>query len=407
MTGYKPSTMRRRDFLKTSALASTSLLAPSFLPAAFGGQASGSRSGKILVVIQLSGGNDGLNTIIPFRNDIYYRSRPALAIPASEVLRVGDELGFNPALQALQPLYGDGLLSIVNSVGYPNPDRSHFRSMDIWHTASDSDQYLSAGWLGRYLDSECTGCARPYHALELDDSLSLALKGRERNGFAMSDAGQLKRTTDNRFLQAVGKVADEHEHESQAAYLYKVMVDTQSSADYLFQQSKVHQSKAPYPLTSFGQDLKKVAELITADTATRVYYVNLTGFDTHANQKNRQARLLKQLAEGLQAFVADLKQNGLLDDTLILAFSEFGRRVSQNASNGTDHGTANNVFLLGGKLKKPGFFNQAPDLQDLDEGDLKYQVDFRSLYSAILENWLEVEAPEKILGGKFGLLGVV
>ena len=128
-------------------------------------------------------------------------------------------------------------------------------------------------------------------------------------------------------------------------------------------------------------------------------------FEVHPD--NPQARLLKQLAEGLQAFVADLKQNGLLEDTLILAFSEFGRRVSQNASNGTDHGTANNVFLLGGKLKKPGFFNQAPDLQDLDEGDLKYQVDFRSLYSAILENWLEVEAPEKILGGKFGLLGVV
>ncbi|MCB0585830.1 MAG: DUF1501 domain-containing protein [Phaeodactylibacter sp.] len=399
--------MKRRDFLKASALASTSLLVPSFLPAAFGGRVSGGRSGKILVVIQLSGGNDGLNTIIPYRNDVYYRSRPTLAIPAAEVLPVGDELGFNPALQALRPLYDEGLLSIVNSVGYPNPDRSHFRSMDIWHTASESNEYLSTGWLGRYLDSECAGCEQPYHALELDDSLSLALKGRVRNGFAMSDARQLKRTTDNRFLQAVGQAAHDHKHEAQAAYLYKVMVDTQSSADYLFEQSKIYQSMAPYPLTPFGQDLKKVAELITADTATRAYYLNLTGFDTHANQKNRQERLLKQLAEGLQAFVMDLKQNGLLNDTLIMAFSEFGRRVKQNASSGTDHGTANNVFLLGGQLKQPGFFNPGPNLQDLDEGDLKYQVDFRSLYATILERWLEVKAPGEILSGEFGALGVV
>ncbi|MCB0550443.1 MAG: DUF1501 domain-containing protein [Phaeodactylibacter sp.] len=398
--------MKRRDFLKASALASTSLLVPSFLPAAFGVRGSGSRSGKILVAIQLSGGNDGLNTIIPYRNDVYYQSRPSLALSASEVLPVSDELGFNPALQALQPLYDEGLLSIINSVGYPNPDRSHFRSMDIWHTASNSDEYLNTGWLGRYLDSECTGC-QPYHALELDDSLSLALKGRERSGFAMSDARKLKRTTDNRFLQALGKNVPVHEHEEPAAYLYKIMVDTQSSADYLFEQSKVHQSRVPYPMTTFGQDLKKVAELITADTATRVYYVNLTGFDTHANQKNRQGRLLKQLAEGLQAFVTDLKQNGLLEDTLIMAFSEFGRRVKQNASNGTDHGTANNVFLLGGQLKRPGFYNQGPNLLDLDEGDLKYQVDFRSLYATLLEQWLDVESPKEILGRVFAGLGVV
>ncbi|MCB9267172.1 MAG: DUF1501 domain-containing protein [Lewinellaceae bacterium] len=397
--------MKRRDFLKASALASTSLLAPSFLPAAFSGRVEGSRFGKILVVIQLSGGNDGLNTIIPYRNEEYYRSRPTLAIPAAEVLPANDELGFNPALEPLRALYDEGLLSIINSVGYPNPDRSHFRSMDIWHTASDSDEYLSTGWLGRYLDSECDGCATPYHALELDDSLSLALKGREHSGFAMSDARQLKRTTDNRFLQAVGQAGHHHEHE-QAAYLYKIMVDTQSSADYLYEHSKTHSSKATYPLTPFGQDLKKVAELITADAATRIYYVNLTGFDTHANQRNRQARLLQQLAEGVQAFVSDLKQNGLLDDTLIMAFSEFGRRVKQNASNGTDHGTANNVFLLGGQLKQPGFFNPPPDLLDLDEGDLKYQVDFRSLYATILEMWLEVR-PAAVLGGEFEKLAVV
>ncbi len=175
--------MNRRNFLKSSGLASTSLLIPSFLSDFRVNKLFKSRSGKILVVVQLSGGNDGLNTIVPFQNDIYYKSRPTLGINNSEVLKVSDELGFNPALQSLQGLYDQGLLSIVNSVGYPNPDRSHFRSMDIWHTASSSDEYLSTGWLGRYLDSNCP---TPYYALEVDDSLSLALKGATRNGFAAS-----------------------------------------------------------------------------------------------------------------------------------------------------------------------------------------------------------------------------
>ena len=274
----------------------------------------------------------------------------------------------------------------------PNPDRSHFRSMDIWQTGSGSEANWSTGWLGRYLDSECEGCVNPYHALELDDSLSLALKGRERSGFAMGKPEQLRRTNDNAFLKAVVQASDSHGHEEQVSYLYKVMADTQASADYLYAQSKVYQSKVDFPQTPFGQDLKQVAELITADTATKVYYVSLTGFDTHVNQKNRQERLLKEYAEGVKALVEGLKQNNLFEDVLILTFSEFGRRVKQNASNGTDHGTANNVFLIGGSLARPGFFNAAPDLLDLDEGDLKYQADFRDIYATILGKWLEADA---------------
>ena len=398
--------MKRRAFIKTSALATTSLFLPSFLPASIGGPLRGSRFGKILVVIQLSGGNDGLNTIVPYRNDIYYQNRPRLGLPASEVLRVSDELGFNPGLQALRELYDEGLVSILSSVGYPNPDRSHFRSMDIWHTGSGSADYWSTGWLGRYLDSECEGCANPYHALELDDSLSLALKGYEHSGFAMGKPEQLKRTADNRFLKAVEEASRGHEQEEQVAYLYKVMANTHSSADYLYAQSKVKQSRVTFPITPFGQGLKQVAELITADTATRVYYISLTGFDTHVNQKGRQERLLKEYAEGVKALVTDLKQNGLLEDTLILTFSEFGRRVKQNASNGTDHGTANNVFLLGGSLHKPGFFNPAPNLLDLDEGDLKYQIDFRNIYATILDKWLEADA-KGILQGRYEGLPVI
>ncbi|MCB9275034.1 MAG: DUF1501 domain-containing protein [Lewinellaceae bacterium] len=384
--------MKRRAFLKTSAMATTSLMVPSFLPASLGGLLGGSRSGKILIVIQLSGGNDGLNTIVPYRNDVYYQNRPRLGLQPSEVLQVSDELGFNPGLEALRGLYDKGLLSIVNSVGYPNPDRSHFRSMDIWQTGSGSEANWSTGWLGRYLDSECEGCVNPYHALELDDSLSLALKGRERSGFAMGKPEQLRRTNDNAFLKAVVQASDSHGHEEQVSYLYKVMADTQASADYLYAQSKVYQSKVDFPQTPFGQDLKQVAELITADTATKVYYVSLTGFDTHVNQKSRQERLLKEYAEGVKALVEGLKQNNLFEDVLILTFSEFGRRVKQNASNGTDHGTANNVFLIGGSLARPGFFNAAPDLLDLDEGDLKYQADFRDIYATILGKWLEADA---------------
>ncbi len=396
--------MDRRRFLTSSALASTALFVPDFLQGFSGRNARGSRQGKILVVVQLSGGNDGLNTVVPFRNDIYYRERPSLAIPEQEVLHINDQLGFNPALAPLRELYDEGLVSVINSVGYPNPDRSHFRSMDIWHSASGSDDYWSSGWLGRYLDSSCRGCQSPYHLLEVDDSLSLALKGAHRNGFATSTPRQLKKATDNRFLRAAAQHLGEHDHEPTVDYLYKTMIETQASADYLYQQSKVYQARADFPATPFGQDLKLIAELISADTDTKVYYVSLSGFDTHAGQKNRQNRLLQEYAAGMKALVQELQQNGLLKDTLILTFSEFGRRVRQNASNGTDHGTANNVFLIGGALQRPGFFNEGPDLNQLDQGDLIHQVDFREIYATILDRWLEAPS-ETVLKGSFSQLG--
>lgn len=396
--------MKRRKFLKASALASTTWLVPSFLQGRVSSDLLSSRSGKNLVVVQLSGGNDGLNTIVPFQNDLYYQNRPSLAISKEKVLKLSDELGFNPAMEALRSVFDNGEMCILNSVGYPNPDRSHFRSMDIWHTASNSDEYLQAGWIGRYLDNKCQGCDTPYHALELDDSLSLALKGIDQSGFAMSDAKALKKASDNRFLRLV---ADQPQsHEDHVAYLYKTMIDTQSSADYLYDQSKIHQSKVTYPSNSFAKDLRQVAELITADTDTKIYYVSLSGFDTHASQKNKQERLLKNYAESVAAFIKDLKQNDLFDDTLILTFSEFGRRVKQNASNGTDHGTANNVYLMGGKLSTAGFYNDAPNLQQLDKGDLKFEIDFRRIYATILKDWLDTDA-HSILGQSFKPLKLI
>lgn len=386
-------------------MASTSILVPAFLKAYQPENLFNSRSGKILVIVQLSGGNDGLNTVIPYRNDIYYQQRPTLAVQKSEVLQVSDQLGLNPVLSPLQSLYDDGLLSIVNNVGYPNPDRSHFRSMDIWHTASESNEYLSTGWLGRYLDSSCQGCEAAHHALEVDDELSLALKGQQKKGFAMSNPQQLKRQTNNPLLKHLA-AQDHHDHEENVAYLYKIMADTYSSADYLSEKAKTYSSKMTYPPSAFGKRLKQVAELISADTDTRIYYVSLSGFDTHVNQKSQQERLLKQYAEGMSAFVKDLKQNRLLDDTLIMTFSEFGRRVKQNASRGTDHGTANNLFLIGGKLKRPGFFNEGPNLSTLDKGDLIYKVDFRDIYATILDKWLEGNS-KQILNKSFRGLNLV
>ncbi len=398
--------MKRRDFLKNSSLASTALLAPSFLQWGSWQRNRLNQSGKIFVVIQLSGGNDGLNTIVPYRNDLYYQNRPTLAIPEQEVLGVSDELGLHPSLSGLRELYDEGWVSILNNVGYPNPDRSHFRSMDIWHTASNSDTYWSTGWLGRYIDSQCEGCTNPHHALEMDNGLSLALRGENGKGFAVTNPQRMERASRNPLLQYIGhRPEQDHEHEH-VGYLYKMLVDTQESTDYLAENSNRRLTRQNYPDNAFGNDLKQVAELILAGGNSKIYYVNLSGFDTHANQKNTQARLLEQYSNGVKAFIREMEQNGLLNDTLVMTFSEFGRRVAQNGSRGTDHGTANNLFLLGGNLQRPGFFNEGPNLNDLEEGDLRYQLDFRQVYATVLERWLDAP-PTAILKQEFASLNLI
>lgn len=383
--------MKRRDFLKNTALASGTLLIPSFLkPLEL--LAADKIGFKRLVVIQLSGGNDGLNTIVPFGDDIYYQKRPGLGIDKKEVIKLNELQGFNPALQPLREIYDQGWMTILNSVGYPNPDRSHFRSMDIWHTASRADEYLSTGWIGRYLDSNCTTCGSPHTAIEVDDALSLALKGQTHKGIAVRNSEQLYRTTREPFFKDVVDDAKQSMlSEDNLGYLYKTMIETYSSAKYINDTAKLYKNTAVYPISEFANELKTIATFINSGLNTKIYYVSLSGFDTHIAQRGQQARLFKIYADGVAAFIKDLKANQHLDDTLIMTFSEFGRRVSQNASGGTDHGTANNLFLFGGKLNKPGFYNQSPNLKDLDNGDLKYQIDFRDVYATILKNWLETK----------------
>jgi len=399
--------MKRRKFLKTSGLASAgAMLVPAFLKPFESFAGNFLKDGnKTLVVIQLSGGNDGLNTVVPFANDNYYKLRSAIAIAQEEVIKLNDVQGLNPAMESLHELYDQGWMTIINSVGYPNPDRSHFRSMDIWHSASDSNEIINTGWLGRYLDSECETCKRPYNVIELDDSLSLAVKGETRKAIGLKNPQQLYLATRDSYFSEVSKSAPCSDH-SNLGYLYKTLIETQSSAEYIFEKSKIFKSTTIFQPTAFSKGMKQIAELICSGLETRVYYVSLTGFDTHVNQKGQQNRLLKEYADGVAAFIKDMKKNDRIDDVLVMTFSEFGRRVAQNASSGTDHGTANNMFLYGGGLKKKGLYNNAPNLDDIEDGDLKYQVDFKNIYSTILDRWLSADV-SKIINKKVELMDFI
>ncbi len=385
--------IRRKEFIQVGSLATASMMVPKFLKA-FEGKAMVPPGNKVVVVLQLSGGNDGLNTVIPVRNDLYYKARPKLGIEKSKALTLTDEVGIHPALTGFKELFDDGSLSILNNVGYPNPDRSHFRSMDIWHTASQSTDYWTTGWVGRYLDAQCKGCDKPTQAIELDDILSLSLKGEQLKGIAVKDPRRLYGTANEKFFRDVmknHKAANHPAGDQPVDYLYKTMAETLSSADYIFQQSKMHPTNASYPSTGLGNSLKTVASLIYSEINTKVYYVSLGSFDTHINQDNQQQRLFTEMNDAVKAFVKDLKQNNRFNDVLFFTFSEFGRRVAQNASNGTDHGTANNMFFISGGLKQKGLINEMPDLGNLDEGDLKFKVDFKNAYATVLKKWLNAD----------------
>lgn len=398
--------IKRREFLQVGSLATASLLVPKFLKALESGSFV-PRGNKVVVILQLSGGNDGLNTVIPFQNDIYYRSRPRLGIQKSKTITLTDEAGLHPALTSFADAYHDGALGILNNVGYPNPDRSHFRSMDIWHTASQSNEYWNTGWLGRYLDAQCNGCDKPVQALEIDDVLSLALKGEEVKGLAFKDPRKLFGTANEKFFRELSKsYAAGHHDEQPVDYLYKTMAETLSSADYIYKQSKLHPSSTEYPNTEIGNSLKTIASLIYSEINTKVYYLSLGSFDTHINQEAQQNRLFTQMNNAVAAFIKDLKKNNRFNDVLFFTFSEFGRRVAQNASGGTDHGTANNMLFISGGLKQKGIINPLPDLSELDNGDLKYNVDFKNVYATILNKWLGSD-DTKILGAKYAPLSFI
>jgi len=381
--------MKRRNFIKNTALATSMAFVPNFLKGLESIMPStvGHRN---LVIIHLQGGNDGLNTIVPYNNDIYYKARPYIAIKKNKTIKLNDELALHKSLAPLKNLYDAGYLSIINNVGYPNPSRSHFISSDIWQTASDHQTILKSGWIGRYLDKNGK---KPYNAIQINDDLSLALRGEKRNGIATKNARQLYMSLQESDFNTILSYYDKnHLTDHNLGYLYQTMIDSKSSAKYLYENALDGKLSKNYPKnSSLSSQLKIVGQFINSRLDTSVYYTTLGGFDTHAAQLNKHENLLKKYAEAVDVFVKDLKRNDTFKDTLILTFSEFGRRVKQNAANGTDHGAANNVFVIGKNLKTAGFYNDLASLNDLDDnGDLKYEIDFRSVYATILTKWMNV-----------------
>lgn len=391
--------MKRREFLKkTGVVTAGSLLLPSFLRA---NTLSSSLSGsmKRLVVIQLSGGNDGLNTVVPYGVDEYYNNRVRIGLKEESLLKIDNQFGFNPVLKGLYKLHQEGMVSILNSVGYPNPSRSHFRSMDIWHTASNTEEYKTHGWIGQYLDSYCQ---HAYQAIELNGNLSLALKGKEKSGIAFTNPEVFYKAINAPFYKELKAVSTTN---TELDFMYKVFNDTQNSAKYIYDQHKLVSNTVDYGRGAFGQQLKEIATLIQSDIQTPVFYTSLKGFDTHVNQLGNHNRLLKILDEGISAFVKDLEKDNLMEDTTILVFSEFGRRLKENASRGTDHGAANVSFVIDKNLSKQAHQFNTIDLTDLHRGDPKHKVDFRSIYQELLTHRLKVNS-EIVLGRDYQKLGL-
>jgi len=432
MTRNEPKAFTRRQFLAQGVtLASASVTLPAFLqrsalglptPAPMTRSMPGVPEDHVLVVVQLSGGNDGLNTVVPFGDPGYYNARPGIAIPEPQTLKLARDagLGLHPSMEGIKELYDEGLCAIVQGIGYPNPNRSHFMSMDIWHTA-DTDA-TGNGWIGRYFDHQCCGYGKgesgnPEQANSLGGQPGVAL-GREAplamQGAAIApisfETPELFQWTGeqvhpslvepyNRIL-ARGSAPDPG-HGPNSSFLMRTALDAQVSSD-LIRDAVARKPRTAYPRSGLARDLSMVASMINAGLDTRVYYVTLGGFDTHAGQGGvygGHARLLDQFSGALRAFYADLAQQGNDARVLTMSFSEFGRRVKQNASGGTDHGTAAPMFLFG-PMVKPGVHARHPSLTDLDAGDLKFAVDFRSVYASILQSWLGAD-PGAILGGRF------
>lgn len=427
----------RRWFLNRSlTMISTAVTLPVFLQRSalaidnpFEYRDTASRAGvpedRVLVVVQLGGGNDGLNTVVPFGMREYYQARPGLGINEKQVIKFKDRgatgIGLHPAMGPMMQLCEAGALAVVQGVGYPNPNRSHFKSMDIWHTASPETEGQGTGWIGRYFDNTCKGApgnagggdapARSVPGANLcvtiGDQAPLATLGGKVQPVAFEDeklfrwAGAELHPDVARAYQRINRegVIAGVEADSPAGFLMRTAMDAQVSSDQI-RKAVATQPLVSYPGSRIGKSLRMVASMIRAGLKTRVYYTDMGGFDTHAGQQGTQQRLLGELATALAAFHADLQQQGNGGRVLTMTFSEFGRRVKQNAGGGTDHGTAAPMFLMG-DMVKPGLIGQHPSLGKLDDnGDLIYSMDFRAVYAAVLEQWMGANATA-VLGKPF------
>lgn len=399
----------RRDFLKTtlgaSAVVSLGATIPGFLRAA---AAVGTDDKEtVLVVVQLTGGNDGLNTVIPFSDPAYRSNRPTLAIPANDILKINDTLGFHPSARGLADLLEDNRLAIVQGVGYADPNRSHFESMDIWHTCQRKSDTRTTGWLGRYLDASQADKSSVSLALHLGHEkqpLALTATSVSVPSISSLESFRLNDGGNKDVRSTISKLASSAREESDSilGFVQSTTSVALEASQRVEQASRNYTTPVTYPESELATKLKTVAQLIDSGLGTRVYYVTLDGFDTHSQQPAAHAVLLSQLGGAVSSFLKDINHHGHGERVAVLAFSEFGRRVQENASEGTDHGAAAPMFLAGNRVHS-GLIGEHPSLTDLEDGDLKFHTDFRRVYATVLESWLGWPS-KSVLGETFKLV---
>lgn len=394
-------TRSRRHFLKatlsTASLVGLAPTVPGFLARTARG-AGPARDGRVLVVVQLDGGNDGINKVVPFRDEGYAKHRNVLRLPRERLIRVNDDVALHPAMTSAGKLLESGRLAIVPGVGYPNPNRSHFESMALWQSARlDLEERASGGWLGRGLDG-CTpeNPGTPAALFAGSGALPIALRGRRTLAAAVDrpEDMELGKGADLRLAAGGADKSDDV-----AAFVRRSTLDAYTTADRITRVARAGAGSARYPDTALAQHLRLIAAMLKSGFGTRVFYTVQTGYDTHAGQLPAHATLLESLSTALLAFLDDLATAKLADRVLVLCFSEFGRRVAENGSAGTDHGTAGPVLLAGPGVRA-GVRGRVPSLMDLDDGDLKRTMDFRQVYATVLERWLGLASKDS-LGGAF------
>jgi len=359
---------------------------------------------KILVVIQLAGGNDGLNMVAPYGDGLYYQNRPTLAIPQAQVLKLNNQLGFHPNLTGLKALYDQGKVAVVQGVGYPNPNLSHFRSTDIWQSALPTG-VTDTGWLGRYLDGALADVQNPLKAISIGSLLPKAFWAKKtmvpavqslkafRFMAAQHNAAEAQKVI-GAFQQMYGTVSD-----AEGPYLSLVQMADAAAYQATIELGKTSSAapKTPYPASALADELKLVSQIIATNLGTRVFLVTQGGFDDHAQEASAHPKLMKDLGDAVGAFYQDMTAQGKADQVLLMTFSEFGRRPLENASNGTDHGTAAPMLVIGGAVKG-GLYGQTPSLSNLDYGNLVHTTDFRSVYATVLHNWMGADPTQAVMG---------
>ncbi len=409
------TTASRRKFLASisaaasaTGLVSLATRAPGFLleSAAIGGEQP--RGERVLVVIQLSGGNDGLNTVVPYADEVYRRRRPSLALSADQLLKIDREIGLHSSLKGLASLLEKRQLGIVQGVGYPNPNRSHFESMDIWHTCARKEDRKGSGWLGRMI-ADCpsneAGDSLGIHLGHEQQPLALSCPGVQVPSFDSIEQFRLKVDDDGLLKEQAMESRSNEQGNDLLDFLQSSTESALSASARIADALTDADAGGEFPDSQLGQKLRTVSRLILSGLSTKVYYVTLDGFDTHSLQPLAHESLLRQWSDALEAFVNRLEQAGQADRVLAMTFSEFGRRVAENASEGTDHGAAAPLFFAGAKLPR-AIVGEHPSLSDLDDGDLKFHTDFRCVYATVLEKWFQTPS-HQILGEEYPRLELI